>query len=72
MRESSRTGEKAAVAKALPRSRDTLNDTAVAIHYCLRYLAEDAREQGLIQTEGLLQLIAELTLDEARTLRSRH
>jgi hypothetical protein len=72
MREASRILEKAVLAKASARQAATLNDTATAIHYCLRYLAEDARQHGLVQTVGLLELIADLALDEARAKRSRH
>jgi len=74
MRESSRTAERTMAGKELSQGRSAaaLTDTATAIHYCLRYLAEDARQQGLVQTTGLLELIADLALDEARTLRSRH
>jgi hypothetical protein len=72
MREATRIIEKPALPKASAREGATLNDTATAIHYCLRYLAEDARRQGLTQTVGLLELIADLALDEARSMRSRH
>jgi len=72
MRDVSRILEKADLPKASDQDRRSLHDTATAIHYCLRYLAEDARQQGLTQTTGLLELIADLALDEARTLRSRH
>lgn len=72
MREASRVTEKPVLSRVSAREAASLTDTATAIHYCLRYLAEDARQQGLIQTVGLLELIADLALDEARTLRSRH
>lgn len=72
MRDVSRILEKSAQPKATAEEGASLSDTATAIHYCLRYLAEDARQQGLVQTVGLLELIADLALDEARTLRSRH
>ncbi len=72
MREASRILEKPVLSKASAREDTTLSDTATAIHYCLRYLAEDARQHGLVQTVGLLELIADLALDEARTKHSRH
>lgn len=72
MRDGSRVLERSIQPKASMLESAALNDTATAIHYCLRYLAEDARQHGLTQTVGLLELIADLALDEARTLRSRH
>lgn len=72
MREASRVTEKPVLSGVSAQEAASLTDTATAIHYCLHYLAEDARRQGLTQTVGLLELIADLALDEARTLRSRH
>jgi hypothetical protein len=46
--------------------------TASAIHHCLKYLAHDARHLGLGQTASLLEMAAQLALDEAKTRRARH
>lgn len=46
--------------------------SASAIHHCLNYLAHDARHLGLGQTANLLEMAAQLALDEARTRRARH
>jgi hypothetical protein len=46
--------------------------TATAIHHCLNYLAHDARHLGLGQTANLLEMAAQLALDEAKTRRARH
>lgn len=48
------------------------NGTASAIHHCLNYLAHDARNLGLGQTASLLEMAAQLALDEANVCRSRH
>ncbi len=46
--------------------------TAAAIHHCLNYLAHDARGLGMSQTANLLEMVAQLALDEARVLSARH
>jgi hypothetical protein len=48
------------------------NGTASAIHHCLNYLAHDARHLGLSQTASLLEMAAQLALDEAKSRRARH
>ena len=47
-------------------------EAAWAIHHCLKYLSQDALELGMSQTANLLEMIAHLAVDEARTLRFRH
>lgn len=44
---------------------------ATAIHYCLRYLSDDARRNGMAQTASILDMVAHLAVDEARATRSR-
>ncbi len=56
---------------SLDRMVDT-QDTAWAIHHCLKYMSQDALELGMSQTASLLEMIAHLAVDEARTLRFRH
>jgi len=46
--------------------------TASAIHHCLNYLARDARDLGMAQTANLLEMVAQLALDEAKALSARH
>jgi hypothetical protein len=51
---------------------DDVAGTASAIHHCLNYLAHDARRIGLDDTANLLEMVAQLALDEAKTLSARH
>lgn len=47
-------------------------DAAWAIHHCLKYISQDALDLGMSQTANLLEMIAHLAVDEAKTLRFRH
>jgi hypothetical protein len=47
-------------------------EAAWAIHHCLKYMSQDALDLGMSQTANLLEMIAHLAVDEARTLRFRH
>ncbi len=49
-----------------------IGGTASTIHHCLNYLAHDARGLGMAQTANLLEMVAQLALDEARVLSARH
>lgn len=49
-----------------------VGDTASAIHHCLNYLARDARGLGMAETANLLEMVAQLALDEAKALAARH
>ena len=67
-------GDKALMRADKPEAGSTVeeNGTASAIHHCLNYLAHDARHLGLGQTASLLEMAAQLALDEANVRRSRH
>ena len=47
-------------------------DAAWAIHHCLKYMSQDAQDLGMSQTANLLEMIAHLAIDEAKSLRFRH
>jgi len=47
-------------------------EAAWAIHHCLKYMSQDALDLGMSQTANLLEMIAHLALDEAKSLHYRH
>ncbi len=74
MRDTSRDNDKAS-ALALKSGGHwdaEIGDTASKIHHCLNYLAHDARGLGMAQTANLLEMVAQLALDEANALAARH
>ena len=71
MRESNDKASAAAL-KSGGQWPDEVSGTASAIHHCLNYLAHDARRIGLDDTANLLEMVAQLALDEATTLSARH
>lgn len=58
--------------KLRPEAMLDPQDTAWAIHHCLKYMSQDALDLGMSQTAGLLEMIAHLAIDEARALRYRN
>jgi hypothetical protein len=47
-------------------------EAARAIHHTLKYMSQDALELGMNQTANLLEMVAHLALDEAKSITTRH
>jgi hypothetical protein len=65
-------GQMAQKTKFRLEKTDDPQDTAWAIHYCLKYMSQDALTLGMSQTANLLDMIAHLAVDEAKAIRYRN
>ncbi len=68
---SEREREKASKGDRLEKSADP-REAARAFHHCLKYMSQDALDLGMSQTASLLEMVAHLALDEAKSITTRH